>query len=491
MLGKKLGKAFVWFKPNFKHLMYNQKAMVKVLLKKLTKKRYANYLNSGLGYNFAQILKIVKKPNIKQALKMPYCHKIVIFLLSAFLFVHTSYAQDFASRDEAVASEAYIQGEKLWMGNCASCHKVNTDLIGPALAGVEDRYDKEWIYSWVKNNQALVKSGDAQAVKAAAFDVSVMTAFPMLKNEQIDAILDYVNIETAFPAPKDDVVDGEDAAGVAGGSGWTPTKIFLAIVTILLLCICLVLSRLVFSIKKMLAEKNGDPLPEAASFGEIFNSRAFRIAATLLLFGTLSYVTYDNASSIGYQQGYAPEQPIKFSHKLHAGKWGIECQYCHSGASKGKSAVIPSVNVCMNCHKGIKSGPEHGTKEIGKIYDAIGWDVDKQQYKEGYNQEPVEWVRIHNLPDHVYFNHAQHVNAGQVECQTCHGEIQEMDVVEQHSTLGMGWCIDCHRDTEVQFSNNDYYLKHYEKLHQALKNGDKTKITVEDIGGLECQKCHY
>jgi hypothetical protein len=160
---------------------------------------------------------------------------------------------------------------------------------------------------------------------------------------------------------------------------------------------------------------------------------------------------------------------------LHAGEYGIECEYCHSGATKSKNAWIPSANVCMNCHKLINEGPKYGTEEIQKIYDAIGFDPATKQYIEGYEQKPIEWVRIHNLPDHAYFNHAQHVVVGGLECQTCHGPIEEMEVVYQYSTLGMGWCINCHREEKVK----------------TLGKENPEGLTVEDMGGLDCARCHY
>lgn len=170
--------------------------------------------------------------------------------------------------------------------------------------------------------------------------------------------------------------------------------------------------------------------------------------------------------NVGHSQGYMPEQPIWFSHKIHAGQFEIDCQYCHSGASKGKNAWIPAVSVCMNCHKGIQEGTQTGTKEIAKIYAAYD------------NNVPIEWVRVHSLPDLAYFNHQQHVVAGKVECQECHGPIQEMDVVYQYNRLSMGWCINCHRTKEVQAD-----------LYKSL--GREDVHTVADQGGLECARCHY
>jgi hypothetical protein len=174
----------------------------------------------------------------------------------------------------------------------------------------------------------------------------------------------------------------------------------------------------------------------------------------------------------------------------------------------------------MNCHKMIQEGPKHGRKEIAKIYAAIGYNpikgtyfdlakTSKKVYTKAFKKflakdhskdeakvnqkdldavtdmfnKPVEWVRVHNLPDHVYFNHAQHVNAGNVECQTCHGDIQNMEVVKQHAPLSMGWCINCHRETNIDLGNE--YYRDFKELHK------KGSATVEDIGGTDCQKCHY
>jgi hypothetical protein len=248
---------------------------------------------------------------------------------------------------------------------------------------------------------------------------------------------------------------------------------------------------------------------------------------------------------MGREQGYKPDQPINFSHKIHAGINKIDCQYCHDTARRSKHSGIPGANTCMNCHSAVKKGTISGTEEITKIYASIGFDPISGKYMENYEnwtdkqieemykkwigqqymtdnsltaldengksvvenqwegivkslkndsngkiQGPIEWVRIHNLPDHAYFNHAQHVAIGQVECQKCHGKVEEMDIVFQYATLGMGWCINCHRETEVKFKDNDYY-KQYERYHNELKAGTREKVTVEDIGGLECQKCHY
>lgn len=405
---------------------------------------------------------------------------IVLILVSFFAISFDGYAQD------PRADEAYKAGESIFKANCTSCHKVHDKLVGPALAGVYDKYDREWLYSWIKNSQALIKSGDAQAIAIyEEYNKSVMTAFS-LKNEEIDKLLTYIQVETTTPAAV--VADGDGAAA----SGETPNTvtIFLAIIMALLVGIMLVLGKVTGTLNNIVKEKLGQLVPESISIGErLFNKKTLALLSIVALI-LVGYKTVDSAQRLGRQQGYKPTQPIKFSHKLHAGVNEIPCQYCHSGADKGKSAVIPSANVCMNCHKGIKEGPKYGTQEIAKIYDAVGWDAEEQKYIEGYEQKPIEWVRIHNLPDHVYFSHAQHVNAGKQECQTCHGPVEEMEVLEQHQSLGMGWCVNCHRQTKVNFTGNDYYQV-YDQYHDKLKKGEMNQVTVEDIGGLECQKCHY
>jgi len=193
---------------------------------------------------------------------------------------------------------------------------------------------------------------------------------------------------------------------------------------------------------------------------------------------------------VGVQKGYAPVQPINYSHELHAGKYKINCQYCHSSADKSKQASIPSASTCMNCHAYVKAKANYNgqvSPEIQKIYNAVGYDSESGTYKVGYVQQPIKWIRIHNLPDHAYFNHAQHVKIGKVECQSCHGSIEKMKVVSQQKSLQMGWCINCHREAKVDVANNDYY----EKLHKDLKANNKDFITVAQNGGLECSKCHY
>jgi len=210
------------------------------------------------------------------------------------------------------------------------------------------------------------------------------------------------------------------------------------------------------------------------------------ISATLLVLLLLGGYGFWYSFKIGNQQGYQPDQPIKFSHQLHAGKYKMDCRYCHSIAEKSKNASIPSPGTCMNCHRYVQATAKYNgniSPEIKKIYEATGWDPDSQKYL--YQPKDIKWVRIHNLPDLAYFNHSQHVKVGKVQCQTCHGQIQTMQVVQQFSTLQMGWCIDCHRTTNINVEGNKYY----EDLHKRLKKGETW--TEEQNGGTECGKCHY
>ena len=201
----------------------------------------------------------------------------------------------------------------------------------------------------------------------------------------------------------------------------------------------------------------------------------------ILFIGAVAWqvkLVYEAGSALGRQELYEPDQPIKFSHVVHVADNQINCQYCHNTASHSKSAGIPDVNVCWNCHAIVREGTHSGKHQISKVVEA---------YESG---TPIEWIRIHNLQDHAFFSHAQHVSVGGIECATCHGAIEEMDRVRQVSDLSMGWCINCHRDTEVQFFDNAFYAQ-YEELQKKMKSGEIDRVTAELTGGTECSKCHY
>jgi energy-coupling factor transporter transmembrane protein EcfT len=196
---------------------------------------------------------------------------------------------------------------------------------------------------------------------------------------------------------------------------------------------------------------------------------------------TLTYITYSlvvNALAIGHSPDYAPDQPVKFSHAVHAGQNGTDCIYCHSYAQNSKSAGFPSESVCMNCHLIVRNGTRSGAFEIAKVIS----DFD--------NMKPIEWIKVHNLQDHVFFSHAQHVGAAGISCQECHGAVEKMDRIKLGSDMNMGWCIDCHRTKNVDFQNNKFYSE-YEGFAEKMRNGGIKNITVESVGGTECMKCHY
>ncbi len=409
------------------------------------------------------------------------CLKITILALSLILIFQRS-------------SQAQPDGEALFKSNCTACHLVTEDVVvGPGLKNVHTKYKEDWLIKWIKNSSALIKAGDPAAVKVyEQFNKVAMPAFN-LSDDEIKAIIAYMKAESekapAAPAPGD---AGATAAtdGAASKSDNFPTVLLL--VTILLVALYAILTKVQKGLKRIVDQREGLPEPVVlkgkAGVKHWIREHKKLIAVILIIGATWGSVAGWNAlAGIGIQQGYTPDQPIKFSHKLHVGQNKIDCRYCHSGAEKSKNAGIPSPNLCMNCHKYVKKGPVYGTTEIAKIYEAIGWDVDKQQYTG--KQKPVKWVRIHNLPDLAYFNHSQHVKVGGVACETCHGPVAEMDEMQQFSPLTMGWCIQCHRDTQVKTDGNAYYKEVHEKMKKQY--GDDVKLTVEKLGGTECARCHY
>ncbi|MFB6455782.1 c-type cytochrome [Chitinophaga sp. Hz27] len=384
-------------------------------------------------------------------------------------------------------------GKALFQQNCASCHNVHKRVTGPALAGVEGRWaDKKLLHAWIHNSAAVLASGDKYANQLFNdYNKTAMTAFPALSDAEIDDILAYVKVEeTKGTGPKETVGEAKTAEKGADNS------LLFGIITLILAIVALILMQINSNLNKLAGDKEGIATPEPVPF---YKNKAYIALGILVLFMVGGYFTINGAINLGRQKDYMPEQPIFYSHKVHAGINQINCLYCHAGAEKSKTAMIPSENICMNCHKAINSysGPElftaegkkvDGTAEIAKLYDYVGWDNESKKYtKPG---RPIEWTKIHNLPDHVYFNHSQHVVAGKQQCQTCHGAITEMDEVHQFADLSMGWCINCHRTTKVQFADNNYYSI-FEKLHQDMKEGKIDSVTVEMVGGTECQKCHY
>ena len=404
-------------------------------------------------------------------------------------------------------NHAFAQGEALFKANCANCHKPDADYTGPALKGSREREpSKDWIYQWVANPAGLIASDPYAKALFDKWKPTVMTAFPQLKKEEIDAILDYVEKYTPPAA-----VAGTAAAGTPGGGSDNDSLLF-GVLTLILAIVAFILIQVNSNLKKLTDEKDGIHYGEPVPF---YRNKTYLMAGILLLFGIGGYYTINGAMGLGRMKNYQPEQPIYYSHKVHAGTNQINCLYCHGGAQDSKQASIPSVNTCMNCHKSINKyeGPDKlvredgtavdGTGEIQKLYAYAGWNETTKTYNPDNNKDgipdgakPIEWIKIHNLPDHVYFNHSQHIKVGKQQCQTCHGNIQEMPEVYQFSTLSMGWCINCHRESKVDFYNkadstgNKFYSI-YEKFHNDIKNHKMDSVTVEAIGGTECQKCHY
>lgn len=388
--------------------------------------------------------------------------------------------------DPAVATseEAISAGKTVFNANCKQCHKLDQKSVGPALRGATDRQPLDAVKAFIKNSSTVIGSGNAYyAALYKEYNNTVMPAHEFLSDGDLDNLLAYIE--------HGDKVDPNAAAatataggGAAGAGGGIPSEylsIILGVLVLVLLLILVVLGLIInvltkYINKQDLSEEDKDFVSQKSDFGKVLKSDAFVIIITALVVALVAKTAIDGLYSVGVQQGYAPAQPIAFSHALHAGQLEIACQYCHTGVEIGKSANIPSANICMNCHTHVQNvqGKEGISPEIQKIYNAVD------------NNQPIEWVRVHNLPDLAYFNHSQHVAVGGIECQTCHGQIQEMEVVAQHSALTMGWCIDCHRQTEIATEGNAYY----DKLVQ-LHSDSKDALKVKDIGGLECAKCHY
>lgn len=405
------------------------------------------------------------------------------------------------------------KGKQLFNQNCAACHALNRRMTGPALANVANRLieeeglDCEWIYSWIKNSAGMIASGDSYANAIyEEYNQAAMTAFPTLSDQDINDILAYT--EAPPPAPVAAPAAAAAETGAGESSGGVSSELILGALALVFALLVMMLF-LVNKTLRRIAEANGVVLEKEKAekrtpIWKAFAQNQFLVLVSVIfLMLAAAYYAYGWFMQVGVDQGYAPIQPIHYSHKIHAGDNQIECKYCHSSARVSKHSGIPSLNICMNCHKSIyeyKGNPEGPsaedlakgytnefyTGEIKKLYKAVGWDEETQSYAN--DPQPVEWVRIHNLPDFAYFNHAQHVTVGEIECQTCHGPVEEMEIMYQYSPLTMGWCINCHRETEVKMEGNEYYEKIHEEL--ARKYGVE-EVTAAQMGGLECGKCHY
>ncbi|WP_343563406.1 cytochrome c3 family protein [Sphingobacterium sp.] len=386
------------------------------------------------------------------------------------------------------------EGEKIFKSKCTSCHAIDRKVVGPALKGVPDTKSEEWLIKWIRNSQALIASGDAEAVKIFnEYNKSVMTSFTDLSDDQIKSVIAFIK-DASVEKPK----EGPGGTAAAKDDNASMFMILgLIAVVVLAVVVIVVLNRVIRTLENVIA-KNQEAIaaqqePEDnqrfVKFAKAFVKNKKLVGFTvLMLVALLAVGGWKTMWNVGVHEGYKPVQPIKFSHQIHAGVNKIECQYCHGGAFKSKNASIPSANVCMNCHNTITASEHYDgeiSPEIAKIYRALDWNPETRTY--GNNPKPIQWVRIHNLPDFAYFNHSQHVVVAGVECQTCHGPIQNMEEVYQYSPLTMKWCVDCHKKTDIK-SDNKYY-EDLIKAHERIKKGEK--MTAAMIGGLECGKCHY
>jgi mono/diheme cytochrome c family protein len=376
-------------------------------------------------------------------------------LLLTFLFTDGIFA-------EKTFSQA-SNGEELFTP-CKACHTIGKGkLIGPDLYGVTKRRDKEWIHRFVKNSQDVVKSGDEYAV--TLFEQHNKIPMPPFAytDEQIDAVLSYIDsfdttkvaatTSTTVSTPGEQKVTEDFFPETEDHREQYGTTFLVVLILMVVALFDLFVTRLI-------------------------KARFVNVIIILITAFIMIEITVVESIDLGRQPGYEPDQPILFSHKIHAGGNQIDCKYCHWGVFESKNAGIPPVYVCMNCHTAVRSGKYSGTTEIAKIYKAIE------------TGKPIQWIRVYNLPDHVYFNHAQHVIAGKVQCEQCHGDVKTRDRIRENQPLSMGWCINCHRTSQVQFTEDGYYQK-FVKLQEELKSGEISRITVEDVGGTECARCHY
>ncbi|WP_411273066.1 cytochrome c3 family protein [Daejeonella sp.] len=405
---------------------------------------------------------------------------VCVFMLAG---VCVTYAQDAAA------------GAAIFKQKCTACHALNKAVVGPALAGIDTKYDEAFLIKWIKNAPSFIASGDPKAVAAGQYSPAMMSAFPELSDDDIKNIIAYVKVGDPKPAAG----TAEAGAAAAEGSGGISNFMIFGLLAVIIIAfiVIVVLNRVVSTLERVMLQKQGilveeeehKPTDKFAGLKKLSKNKKFIMFIVLLLIITLGSAGWKGMWETGVHTGYQPVQPIKFSHQLHAGLNKIDCQYCHSGAFTSKNASIPSLNVCMNCHNYVTASEKYAGKtspEIQKIYQALDYNETTKQY--GNNTKPVEWIRIHNLPDLAYFNHSQHVSVAGIECQKCHGPIQTMQEVYQYSPLTMKWCINCHKETEVNHKDNPYYDRLI-AAHDKLKKGEKVSAAV--LGGLECSKCHY
>jgi mono/diheme cytochrome c family protein len=425
-------------------------------------------------------------------------------------------------------------GKQLFKDNCASCHKIDKKSTGPALKGAKGRWadagEAELIYEWVNNSPALLSSGKSKVAAAifAEFNKAAMTPFPSLAKEDIDAIFTYVD---TWEPPVATSVAATGAEGDDKKKGGV--KMWLVILVGTLLIVTFAALGVRKKIAYVDATQNGEEIDEDKSMMDKLGTWIMRnwlfsvVIFVVMLFAGLAD-TLTRLATVGVYEDYQPSQMIAYDHSLHAGTMEIDCRYCHNSVEKSKHAGLPTTNVCMNCHSQIhESKAGTGKEEIAKLHLAAGYDADKMAYnkdKQGnvITGDPIVWNKAHNLPDHVFFSHKQHVNVGGVDCMQCHGDVksytlgrvstlEEINALVDNPDHGdknlvkltkplltMGWCIECHDTKQIDVgptAANPYYQEIHNRLtlrpdvYKKIKEDGES--TVKELGGWECAKCHY
>lgn len=410
-------------------------------------------------------------------------------------------------------------GEELFTTHCATCHKVLDNSTGPKMQGVRAKWDEGGalegsLYTWVKD-WSVAAAQDPYAASVATWSPTAMSKFGFLTDEEITAIFNYAD---EYTAPVSAVATTTTGGGPVEEESNTWVWLLIGVVFI---GIILAVGGVRRQLKYATVENETGTTPAEESYGDeirgwAFKNRKFVGILTLVVLMSLLVAGYLKLNDIGVYKNYQPTQPIEFPHSIHAGVNGIDCKYCHNSVEKSKTAGIPSVNVCMNCHKGIKGKDDVQMEKIAKIYAAAGYDPEGAGAYTN-DTEPIIWNKVHVLPDHVYFNHKQHVVIGGIDCKQCHGDmtkestarvvpVEELSAIEGNikltrPTLTMGWCIECHGEKEISNGPvNTVGSGYYDEIHRRLLENDKTlyekylkddKVTVKELGGWECAKCHY
>ena len=421
-------------------------------------------------------------------------------------------------------------GEKLFKANCASCHHPIKNATGPKMQGVLSKWqeagEEDLLYEWVKNPTQLYNSGKSKLAKAIwDWSPTAMTPQGHLSKEEVESIFTYVDSY----APPVAAVGG----GISNDLNYNSSEssdFWWWIISFVLIFVLFAIMGVRRELSAAIAAKEGKEVDPTRTYVTSSKEWLLRnwLVTTLLIVGValiFGLQIFDRLYQLGVYQDYMPSQPVAYSHKLHAGKMGIECKYCHHSAEKSKHAGIPSINVCMNCHAVVHEGAEYGTEEIDKIHKAAGYNKLKQAYNlDEYGErieDPIVWNKAHNLPDHVYFSHAQHVhpNTANIDCRQCHGPVQNytlgkvstIDEVNAYAKtdegiekgliqltkplLTMGWCIECHNKKEIDLTSSGYYEEIHDRLKLKAEFNNKIfeddKVTVKELGGWECAKCHY